>query len=161
MKKYKRKYKTFVHVRQRNAKREETRNKVHHCSSQKTRGAVRKQLRQTKSEVLTPIRKSRLGNPFRLSKRRSATTKIQTPRQHVSAPDLLVVNNPVWSQEEQPCLRTGTRMCLWMFEKLWIFKFCLKSKLKFKFWLVRLGVTAAGADRSSTNDGSASCPCAG
>ena len=42
-----------------------------------------------------------------------------------------------------------------------IFKFCLKSKLKFKFWLVRLGVTAAGADRSSTNNGSASCPCAG
>jgi hypothetical protein len=80
---------------------------------------------------------------------------------HVSAPDLLVVKNPVWSQEEQPCLRTGTRICLWMFEKLWIFKFCLKSKLKFKFWLVRLGVTAAGADRSSTNDGSASCPCAG
>ena len=79
--KYKRKYKTFLHVRQRNAKREETRNKVHHCSSRKTRAAVRKQLRQTKSEVLTPIRKSRLGNPFRLSKRRSATRKIQTPRQ--------------------------------------------------------------------------------
>jgi hypothetical protein len=69
-----------------------------------------------------------LGNPFRLSKRRSATTKIQTPRQHVSAPDLLVVKNPVWSQEEQPCLRTGTRMCLWMFEKLWKFLiFCLKK----------------------------------
>jgi hypothetical protein len=34
------KYKTFVHVRQRNPKREETRNKVHHCSSQKTCLAV-------------------------------------------------------------------------------------------------------------------------
>ena len=55
------KVQTFVHVRQRNAKREETRNKVHHCSSRKTRAAVRKHLRQTKSEVLTPILKSRLG----------------------------------------------------------------------------------------------------
>jgi hypothetical protein len=47
------KYKTCVHVQQRKTKREETRYKVHHCSSQKTRAAVRKQLIQTKSEVLT------------------------------------------------------------------------------------------------------------
>jgi hypothetical protein len=45
---------------------------------------------------------------------------------HVSAPDLLVVNNQVWSQEEQPCLQTGTQMCLNVWE---IVK---KSKLKFK-----------------------------
>jgi hypothetical protein len=51
--KYKRKYKTFGTRVADKRQREETRNKVHHCSSRKTRAAVQKQLRQTKSEVLT------------------------------------------------------------------------------------------------------------
>ena len=74
------KVQTFVHVRQRNAKREETRNKVHHCSSRKTRAAVQKQLRQTKSEVLTPILKSRLGIRSD-SQKDGRNDEIQTPRQ--------------------------------------------------------------------------------
>jgi hypothetical protein len=76
-------------------KREETRNKVHHCSSQKTRAAVRKQLRQTKSEVLTPILKSRLGIRSDSQKEGRQRGKSRHHIKHVSAPDLLVVNNPV------------------------------------------------------------------
>jgi hypothetical protein len=46
--KYKRKYKTFGTRAADKRKREETRNKVHHCSSRKTRAAVQKQSRQLK-----------------------------------------------------------------------------------------------------------------
>jgi hypothetical protein len=55
-----------------------------------------------KKQVLTE--KTKLCQTVNWSphQRWSVTTKIQTPCQHVSAPDLLVVNYPVWSQENNP-----------------------------------------------------------
>jgi hypothetical protein len=76
-------------------KREETRYKEHQCSSRKTRAAVQKQLRQTTSEVLTPILESRLGNRSDSQKDGRQRGKSRHHVNHVSAPDLLVVNNPV------------------------------------------------------------------